>query len=118
MRAQHGFTLVEVLIVIAIVGVLAAVMIPTLMSARTAASNRAAQVYAHNVYVAGAAYVAEDRSHSFPTGDCTSGYVAGSFNAVPPPSDVVVSCLVKDTNGNGKVDVIVTARSGTSYVFP
>jgi type IV pilus assembly protein PilA len=42
-RAERGFTLVELMIVVLVVGVLLAIAIPTYLGARTKASDRAAQ---------------------------------------------------------------------------
>ena len=44
-----GFTLTELLIVIAIVGALAAVLVPNLLQARHAAQDRATQAYVYQV---------------------------------------------------------------------
>jgi len=59
-RNQKGFTLVELLIVIAIIGILAAIAIPQFSAYRTRAYNTSAKADAKNAYTASQAYFSDN----------------------------------------------------------
>ena len=56
---QKGFTLIELMIVIAIIGILSAIAIPNFLSYRTKGQNAAAQAVAKNFYNTAMAYFAD-----------------------------------------------------------
>ncbi|MCX7851018.1 type II secretion system protein [Thermus sp.] len=116
MKAQPGFSLIELLIALSILGILGALAGLTILNATKASSERAALGHGHNVFKAAWAYVAEAPGRALVTGDCAAGYTAGSYS-VPNPGGSVRSCTVRD-RGDGTPEVEVVSQSGRTHRLP
>jgi type IV pilus assembly protein PilA len=116
-KNQKGFTLIELMIVIAIIGILAAIAIPNFLAYRTKGQNSAAQSEAKNFYQTSMAYFADTTTLG---GTVVPSNKAGGFIPSPDVRTTNASAGLHDQH-DGTVTVVngplefYHSKSSTSY---
>jgi type IV pilus assembly protein PilA len=97
MRKQKGFSLIELLIVVAIILIIAAIAVPSLLKARVSANNSAAAATTRTISTAEATYVT-----NFPTAGFASSLAllgSGTSGTIPCVATVTSACIIDNTLG-------------------
>ncbi len=112
---DHGFTLIELMVVVLIISILLAIAIPTFIGARKRAQDRAAQTSLRDSVTAAKALYTDASSYvNASQSNLAASETALTFQTLPS-DDHVVASIVDPPSGNDLFAVAVLSDSGTCW---
>lgn len=100
--------MIELLLTIAIIGILASILIPQLLDARDRAIDSGALAYAREVYHAANVHLTQNDATALTPTDCTSGFAIGDVSVDPPNSGIESCDLFVAADDSFSVQVVST----------
>lgn len=123
-KKKRGFTLIELIVVIAILGILAAVLVPTVSNQVSKAKTAAGKSDAQAAFMAAQLYVA-DETPGISGGTYTDEAAdpiksmedSKEFATLKANKDFSITKLVVDTDGN-PISITISSSSGSGLTYP